>query len=119
MRAGYFNTGLSVDYRDYNSFAFSAGSLARWQSGLTYNQWMAMILRSMGLQPSEYSTNNGVYGYPSEARGELRAPRGHVGQGRCRPAVPARARGCADVLRSIEPAPSGAGACGSAMACVA
>jgi hypothetical protein len=62
---GFFNTGLSVDYRDLNSFAFSASDIEHWYSGLTYNQWMAMVLRSMGMLPSEYSTNNGAFGYPS------------------------------------------------------
>lgn len=62
---GYFNTGLSVDYRDLNSFGFSASDIEHWYSGLPYNQLMGMILRSMGVLPSEYSTNNGAFGYPS------------------------------------------------------
>ena len=62
---GYFRTGLSVDYRDLNSFAFSASDIEHWYSGLPYNQLMGMILRSMGVLPSEYSTNNGAFGYPS------------------------------------------------------
>lgn len=62
---GFFNTGLSVDYRNLNSFSFSANDEEHWFSGLTYNQWMGMVLRSMGMLPSEYSTNNGAFGYPS------------------------------------------------------
>jgi len=62
---GFFNTGLSVDYRNLASFAFSASDEEHWYSGLTYNQWMAMVLRSMGMLPSEYSTNAGAFGYPS------------------------------------------------------
>ena len=66
---GFFKTGLSVDYRDMNSFSWSVPAAGqpgtRWVGGILYNQWMGMVLRSMGLQPGDYSTNNGAYGYPS------------------------------------------------------
>jgi hypothetical protein len=60
---GFFRTGLSLDYRDLNSFAWSSGP--RWYSGLLYNQWMGMVLRSMGLPTSDYSASGGAWGYPS------------------------------------------------------
>jgi hypothetical protein len=60
---GYFNTGLSLDYRDLTSFSWSSNP--HWYSGLLYPQWMGMVLRAMGLPTSDYSTNNGAYGYPS------------------------------------------------------
>jgi hypothetical protein len=60
---GFFKTGLSVDYRDLTSFSWSSNP--HWYSGLLYNQWMGMVLRAMGLQPGDYSTNNGAFGYPS------------------------------------------------------
>lgn len=60
---GYFNTGLSLDYRDLNSFNWSSGP--HWYGGLLYNEFMGMVLRSMGLARSDYSTNDGAWGYPS------------------------------------------------------
>jgi hypothetical protein len=60
---GFFKTGLSLDYRDLNSFAWSSGP--HWYSGLLYNQWMAMVMRAMGLPTSDYSSSNGAWGYPS------------------------------------------------------
>lgn len=60
---GFFKTGLSVDYRDLTGFSWSSDP--HWYSGLLYNQWMAMVLRSMGLPTSDYSTSGGAWGYPS------------------------------------------------------
>lgn len=60
---GYFKTGLSVDYRDLTSFSWSSNP--HWYSGLLYNQWMGMVLRSMGVPAREYSGNDGAWGYPS------------------------------------------------------
>jgi hypothetical protein len=60
---GYFKTGLSVDYRDLTGFSWSSNP--HWYSGLLYNQFMGMVLRSMGLPASDYSTDNGAWGYPS------------------------------------------------------
>jgi len=63
---GYFKTGLSLDYRDPNSYTWSINpTTPRWWGGLLYNQWMAMVLRAMGVPAAEYSTNGGTYGYPS------------------------------------------------------
>jgi len=63
---GYFKTGLSLDYRDPNSFTWSISpTTPRWWGGLLYNQWLGMVLRAMGVPASEYSTNGGAYGYPS------------------------------------------------------
>ncbi|CAN7255365.1 DUF1552 domain-containing protein [Rhizobacter sp. LjRoot28] len=63
---GFFKTGQSLDYRDMNSFLWSISPTSpRWYSGLTYNQWMGMVLRAMGLSPADYSANSGAYGYPS------------------------------------------------------
>ncbi len=68
---GFFRTGLSLDYRDRDSFAWSSNP--RWYSGLLYNQWMGMVLRSMGLPTSDYSANGGAFGYPS-----VRGPNDHT-----------------------------------------
>ncbi|KQW01555.1 DUF1552 domain-containing protein [Rhizobacter sp. Root1221] len=62
---GFFKTGQSLDYRDMNAFSWSKNEPIPWRGGLIYNQFMGMVLRSMGLQPSDYSTNNGAFGYPS------------------------------------------------------
>ena len=64
---GYFRTGQYLDYRDLNSFAWSSNP--RWQSGLIYNQWMGMVLRSMGVAASEVDTS--FWGYP-----RVRGPNG-------------------------------------------
>lgn len=58
---GYFKTGQYLDYRDLTSFSWSSNP--HWYSGLLYNQWMGMVLRSMGVLPSE--VNTAVYGYPN------------------------------------------------------
>jgi len=60
---GYFKTGLSVDYRDLTSFSWSSNP--HWYSGLLYNQWLGMVLRSMGVPARDYSSNDGAWGYPS------------------------------------------------------
>lgn len=63
---GFFKTGLSLDYRDPDSFTWSISPTSpRWWRGLLYNQWMGMVLRAMGVPPSDYSNNGGAYGYPS------------------------------------------------------
>ena len=61
---GFFKTGLSLDYRDMNSFLWSISPTSpRWFSGLTNNQLMGMVLRAMGLSPADYG--GGTYGYPN------------------------------------------------------
>lgn len=58
---GYLRTGLSLDYRDLTSFAWSSDP--HWYSGLLYNQWMGMVLRAMGTTMADVDT--GVWGYPN------------------------------------------------------
>jgi hypothetical protein len=61
---GFFRTGQSLDYRDLNSFSWSSNP--HWYSGLLYNQWLGMVLRSMGIAPAEYAAGMaGDWGYPS------------------------------------------------------
>lgn len=69
---GYFKTGMSLDYRNLGSFLFSVNDAARWYSGLTYNQWMGMVLRSMGMTPAEYGSaaSRGAFGYPDVRQGD-------------------------------------------------
>ncbi|MGM9490954.1 hypothetical protein [Ideonella sp. YS5] len=64
---GYFKTGQYLDYRDLDSFTWSSDP--HWYSGLLYNQWMGMVLRSMGVSRAEQET--GIVGYPN-----LRGPNG-------------------------------------------
>jgi hypothetical protein len=61
---GYFRTGLSLDYRNLDSFAWSSDP--KWYSGLLYNQWLGMVLRSMGVPVSEVNTV--AWGYPNVRR---------------------------------------------------
>jgi hypothetical protein len=58
---GYFKTGQSLDYRDLTSFSWSSDP--HWYSGLLYNQWLGMVLRSMGVSRSDQETT--VNGYPN------------------------------------------------------
>ena len=58
---GYFKTGLYADYRDLNSFSWSSDP--HWYSGLLYNQWMGMVLRSMGVTAADVDTS--TWGYPA------------------------------------------------------
>ncbi len=58
---GYFRTGLSLDYRDMNSFSWSSDP--HWWGGLLYNQWLGMVLRAMGVSNADVDT--GRYGYPA------------------------------------------------------
>jgi hypothetical protein len=61
---GYFKTGQYLDYRDLDSFSWSSDP--HWYSGLLYNQWMGMVLRSMGVSRAEQET--GLVGYPNVRR---------------------------------------------------
>lgn len=60
---GYFRTGLSVDYRDLTSFAWSSNP--RWYKGLLYDQWLGMVIRAMGVPSSHFDSTR--YGYPGVA----------------------------------------------------
>lgn len=61
--SGYFKTGYSVDYRRQGG--------AKWGNmespGIVYNQWLANVLMSMGIQRSEYAMF-GDKGYASNYR---------------------------------------------------
>jgi hypothetical protein len=58
---GYFRTGQSLDYRDLTGFTWSSNP--HWWSGLLYNQWLGMVVRSMGVTTAEVDTTR--YGYPT------------------------------------------------------
>lgn len=58
---GYFRTGVSADYRDLNSFSWSSNP--RWYSGLLYDQWLGMAMRSMGVAAADFDSTR--YGYPN------------------------------------------------------
>lgn len=58
---GWFKTGQYLDYRDLTSFSWSSNP--HWYSGLLYNQWLGMVLRSMGVPKTEVDTTQ--WGYPN------------------------------------------------------
>jgi len=60
--AGHFATGRYVDYRNLNSVGHTPNetNAVATNTGLIYNQWLGMVLRSMGLSPSDYES--GAYG---------------------------------------------------------
>lgn len=58
---GYFATGLSLDYRDLNSFSWSSDP--HWWGGLLYNQWLGMVLRAMGISKADFDST--THGYPA------------------------------------------------------
>lgn len=65
--AGYFKTGMFIDYRNLRpSSAAGSGTMfgtpPRKYAGLVHNRWLGTILQSMGLSPSEYE-RDGVGGY--------------------------------------------------------
>jgi hypothetical protein len=57
---GWFRTGLALDYRDMNSFSWSSDP--HWWGGLLYNQWLGMVLRSMGVSAADFDSTK--TGYP-------------------------------------------------------
>ena len=63
--AGYFNTGNYVDYSNRDNlvvtFPDTPGTKAR-RPGILYSRWLANVLRSMGLSPSEFE-HPGEKGY--------------------------------------------------------
>jgi hypothetical protein len=61
---GFLRTGQYLDYRNLNKKLYDANDAETSHHGLVWNQWMATILQSMGLQPSEYETTGGAKGYP-------------------------------------------------------
>ncbi len=59
--AGFFKTGHFVDYR-------AVESRRKWReqyAGILYNQWLATVLQSMGVPPSEFESG-GLKGYGSQ-----------------------------------------------------
>lgn len=69
--AGYFRTGRYYDYRNRASTGFNYTSPAyvgERRPGLTYNQWLANVLQSMNVPPSQYE-RNGLAGYGLHFRG--------------------------------------------------
>ncbi len=56
--AGYFKTGLYCDYRKLGetnaAIAPAAPSGYKTYPGLLYSQWLATVLQSMGVRPSEF-----------------------------------------------------------------
>ena len=58
---GYFATGLSLDYRDLNSFSWSSDP--HWWGGLLYNQWLGMVMRAMGISKADFDST--THGYPA------------------------------------------------------
>lgn len=61
---GWWRTGQYLDYRDLSSFSWSSDP--HWYSGLLYNQWLGMVLRSMGVPDSEVKTSQ--WGWPNQRR---------------------------------------------------
>ena len=65
--AGYLNTGVFADYRrigNANS-TFDPGAGGKMYLGLLYNQFLATVLQSMGVPPSEFERwGTKGYGYP-------------------------------------------------------
>ena len=57
---GHFRTGQWLDYRDLNSFSWSSDP--HWWSGLLYDQWLGMVVRSMGVSQADFDSTR--HGYP-------------------------------------------------------
>lgn len=63
--AGYFNTGMYIDYRNRNNTALAhdySPEHNRLRPGIPYQRWLANILMSMNLSPSEFE-HAGERGY--------------------------------------------------------
>lgn len=59
--AGFFNTGVYADYRRRDAPSLGHTNEIPWQDltvGVLYNRWLATILQSMGVPPSEFERNN-------------------------------------------------------------
>jgi hypothetical protein len=68
--AGFFNTGSYVDYHNRNVQVYpnEGGNLVPDQRpGILYSQWLASVLQSMGVPPSEFE-RDGKKGYGSMIR---------------------------------------------------
>lgn len=66
--AGFFKTGLSIDYRRMGNPDSKFDPLANdyfLYAGLTYNQFLATVLQAMGLAPADFERwGHKGYGYP-------------------------------------------------------
>lgn len=65
--AGYFKTGIFADYRrtDHPSSAFDPMAGGTQYLGLLYSQWLATVLRAMGLAPADFERwGHKGYGVP-------------------------------------------------------
>jgi hypothetical protein len=65
--AGFFKTGQFIDYRRVGNpdSEFDPGAGGKQTCGLLYSQWLATVLRSMGLPPSEFERwGHQGYGVP-------------------------------------------------------
>lgn len=65
--AGYFKTGVIADYRRVGnpSSTYDPGAGGKQYLGLLYNQWLATVLQSMGIPPSDFERwNHQGYGVP-------------------------------------------------------
>lgn len=65
--AGFFKTGQFVDYRRTTSSKskFEAGGGGDQYCGLLYGQWLATVMRAMGMQPAEWELwDHPGYGVP-------------------------------------------------------
>jgi hypothetical protein len=70
--AGFFKTGRAIDYRRYGNQDSQHDPRAGGMQylGLLYNQWLATVMRSMGLQPEEFERwGHKGYGVPFVATG--------------------------------------------------
>jgi hypothetical protein len=63
--AGFFKTGQFVDYRRTSGSSFDPGAGNDQYCGLLYGQWLATVMRSMGLAPAEWEQwDHKGYGVP-------------------------------------------------------
>ncbi|MDB4990361.1 MAG: hypothetical protein JWN04_5539, partial [Myxococcaceae bacterium] len=65
--AGYFKTGVYADYRRLNAPSLGHAGETPWTDltvGVLYSRWLATVLQSMGVPPSEFE-KNGKRGYGS------------------------------------------------------
>ena len=65
--AGRLKTGLLCDYRRVGNAAstYDPGAGGKQTLGLLYSQWLATVLQTMGVPPSEYERwGTKGYGYP-------------------------------------------------------
>jgi hypothetical protein len=64
--AGFLTTGNYIDYRNMNNMGLQepwfTGEQAEMRPGLCWNQWLATVLRSMGISPSEFEKGAPGYG---------------------------------------------------------